>query len=437
MQPLASLKALADPIYEAFYGLKEQPFAITTDPKFLYLSASHQLAFNEVSNGLRRHEALLLLTGDTGTGKTTLCRAVLESLGERTFSAMILNPYMTGAEVFRIILRDFGLVSQDEFRRGVLATADVTQLLDTLEAFLRSLQPLDSHAVLVVDEAQSVAPQVLDQIRLLTGLEQDGRGLVQIVLCGQPTLLNTLKAEPMHALNERITRRVSLAPLPYNEVDAYIQHRLKIAGGESVTFEPAAARVVADLAHGLPRRVNVLCDRSLQEGRIAGVSTITPDLVKRAARSLAGVHDPAPVAPSEPVSSLNLKQSGEITLNLGQVPEKPGRMRRVIYTAVGAILAAALLGVGYSYYPGASTGPGPLPVPAPPAIDLGAPAQPLAVPEDSATTPAAPSSSATPAPPPSTSSAPPPSTSTPAANGPSAAPSSNTPPPSAPAPPTP
>jgi general secretion pathway protein A len=435
MQPLASLKALADPIYEAFYGLKEQPFAITTDPKFLYLSASHQLAFSEVSNGLRRHEALLLLTGDTGTGKTTLCRAVLESLGERTFSAMILNPYMTGAEVFRIILRDFGLVSQDEFRRGVLATADVTQLLDTLEAFLRSLRPLDSHAVLVVDEAQSVAPQVLDQIRLLTGLEQDGRGLVQIVLCGQPTLLNTLKAEPMHALNERITRRVSLAPLPHNEVDAYIQHRLKIAGGESVTFEPAAARVVADLAHGLPRRVNVLCDRSLQEGRIAGVSTITPDLVKRAARSLAGVHDPAPVAPSEPVSSL--KQTGEITLNLGQVPEKPGRMRRVIYTAVGAILAAALLGFGYSYYRGASNGPGPLPVPAPPVVDVGAPAQPLAVPEESAPPPAAPSPSATTPTPPSASSAPPSSTTTPAAGGPPAAPSSSAPPPSTPAPQTP
>ena len=108
MQPLASLKALADPIYEAFYGLKEQPFAITTDPKFFYLGNAHQRAFSELLNGLRRREGILLVSGETGTGKTTLCRAVIEALGERTFSALILNPYMSGAEVFRIILRDFG-----------------------------------------------------------------------------------------------------------------------------------------------------------------------------------------------------------------------------------------------------------------------------------------------------------------------------------------
>lgn len=305
MQPPASIKALGDPIYEAFYGLKEQPFAITTDPKFFYLAASHQRAFSELLNGLRRREGVLLVTGETGAGKTTLCRAVIEALGDRTFAAMILNPYMTGAEVLRIVLRDFGLVSHEDLRRGALASADIPQLLDTLEGFLQSLAPLGSHAVIVLDEAQSVPPQTLDQLRLLTALELGGQRLVQVVLCGQPGLLTTLKAEALSALNERITRRVELAPLPADQVDAYIQHRLGVAGGaEAVSFEPAAARMIADLSRGVPRRINVLCDRSLQEGRIEGVSSITAALVKRAARALAGAHEPmtaAPTAPPQPV----------------------------------------------------------------------------------------------------------------------------------------
>ena len=271
MQPPASLKALSDPIYEAFYGLKEQPFAISTDPRFFYLSASHQRAFSELLNGLRRRESILLVTGETGTGKTTLCRAVLEALGDRTFSALVLNPYMSGAEVLRIVLRDFGFVSHEDLRRGAMAAADVPQLLDTLEGFLQSLQPIGGHAVIVIDEAQSLAPTILDQIRLLTGLEHEGRRLVQVVLCGQPSLLGTIKTEPLHALNERITRRVELVPLSAEDVSGYIQHRLGVAGGgETVRFDPASTLAIADLSRGLPRRINVLCDRALQEGRIEG-----------------------------------------------------------------------------------------------------------------------------------------------------------------------
>ena len=303
VQPLPSLDALADPIYEAFYGLKEQPFAITTDPKFFYLSSAHQRAFTELQSGLRRREGLLLLTGETGTGKTTLCRAVVESLGDRTFAAMVLNPYMAGAEIFRVILRDFGLGSHEELRRGALAAADTPQLLDMLEGFLSSLVPLGAHAVVIVDEAQSLSGQVLDQIRMLTALERDGQRLAQIVLGGQPSLLNTLKAEPMFALNERITRRVALTPLTPPEVEAYIQHRLVVAGGaENVQFPPETSRLIADLSRGVPRRINVLCDRALQEGRVEGAMTIGPDLVKRAAKALAGVYEKpaALVAPAAP-----------------------------------------------------------------------------------------------------------------------------------------
>ncbi|HEX5216463.1 MAG TPA: AAA family ATPase [Vicinamibacterales bacterium] len=307
MQPLPSLDALADPIYEAFYGLKEQPFAITTDPRFFYLSTSHQRAFTELQSGLRRREGLLLLTGETGTGKTTLCRAVVESLGDRTFAAMVLNPYMAGAEIFRVILRDFGLVSHEELRRGTLATADTPRLLDMLEGFLASLLPLSAHAVVIVDEAQSLSAQVLDQIRMLTALEHNGQRLAQIVLCGQPALLNTLKAEPIFALNERITRRVALAPLSPDEVEAYIQHRLEVAGGtDAVRFPPESTKLIAELSRGVPRRINVLCDRALQEGRVDGAMSIGTDLVKRAAKALAGVYEKpgvlvAPSAPRTPI----------------------------------------------------------------------------------------------------------------------------------------
>jgi general secretion pathway protein A len=345
VQPSA-FRSLADPIYEAFYGLTDQPFAITTDPKFFYLSVSHQQAFGELLNGLRRREGMLLLTGETGTGKTTLCRAVLESLGSRTFSAMILNPYMSGAEVFRVVLRDFGLVSPEDLRRGALANADVPQLLDTIETFLRSLVAIDSHAVIVLDEAQSLTPQVLDQIRLLTALEKDNRRLVQVVLCGQPALLETLKTEPLLALNERITRRVTLAPLGSSEVHAYIQHRLAIAGGmHSVTFGPDATRVVADLSRGLPRRINVLCDRALEEGRFEGVTVMTPDIVKRAARSVGLPQLPAIVS-GEPEATV--ESTSAPSLVLGQISEPTSRRPWVLAGVLAAIAAA--LSVGYGAY---------------------------------------------------------------------------------------
>ncbi len=446
VQPPASLKVLGDPIYEAFYGLKEQPFAITTDPRFFYLSASHQRAFSELLNGLRRHESMLLLTGETGTGKTTLCRAVLQTLGERTFSALVLNPYMSSAEVLRLVLRDFGLVSHEDLRRGALATADVPQLLDALEGFLQSLIPLGSHAVIVMDEAQSLAPGILDHIRLLTGLEYQGHRLVQVVLCGQPGLLTTLKAEPLKALNERITRRVELSPLPGEEIRRYIEHRLAVAGGtETVRFDEAATHAIADLSRGLPRRVNVLCDRALQEGRIEGANVITTDLVKRAARALAGVHDPTPVAPPEPV--MVGAPAGEATAapaaaETHETVELPGlmfgqelavapkmRRRTVILIAAAVIVAGALAYFFYAWPVLPPAAEVPSVVPPGPGLDGGGAPAPLPVrPEEQlqqtapAAEPAAPAAApVTPAPsaaPPAAAPAPRPESPTPAPQAP-------------------
>jgi general secretion pathway protein A len=376
VQPPASLEALADPIYEAFYGLTEQPFAISTDPKFLFMSASHHCGYEELLAGLRRREGLLLLTGETGTGKTTLCRALIQALGDRTFSAIILNPYMSGAEVLRVILRDFGFVSREEIRRGALAQADVPQLLDALEGFLRALLPIGSHAVVVIDEAQSLPPEVLDQIRLLTAFEQDGQRLVQVMLVGQPQLLVTLKTEPMYALNERLTRRVVLSPLPPDEVEQYIRHRLEVAGaGDSVSFDPDAARLVADLSRGLPRRVNVLCDRALQEGRIEGAAAITADIVKQAARSLAAAPAPPPVAveppPVEPEAQAAAEAVEEVSITLA-LDHLPNRLRRVLALGGGAVVLVAVLAYGLYARAAFSGGLG-LPTPATPHLDVGQP----------------------------------------------------------------
>jgi general secretion pathway protein A len=303
VQPGASHNTLGDPIYEEFYGLKEQPFAISTDPRFHFFSASHQRAYQELITGLQRGEALLLLTGEAGTGKTTLSRAVLAGLGDRTFAALVLNPYMSGGEILKLILRDFGLISREHLRQGALARAEPSQLLETLEGFLLTISAVKSRAVVIIDEAQSLAAAALDQVRLLTALERNGQHLIQVIFGGQPKLLDTLKKDNMYALNERITRRVHLGPLLESEVRAYVDHRLAVAGGaDRVRFDDDAVQLLADMSRGLPRRVNVLADRALQEGRVESASVITGAMVRRAARLLSGPQKP-PVPPPVPVTA--------------------------------------------------------------------------------------------------------------------------------------
>jgi general secretion pathway protein A len=374
VQPPASSQALAEPIYEAFYGLKEEPFAISTDPKFFYMSGSHRRAHEELLAGLQRREALLLVSGETGTGKTTLCRAVIDALGARTFSSILHNPYMLGTEMLRLIVRDFGLVSREELRHGALAGADASRLLEVIESFLRSLVPLGSHAVVVIDEAQSLSPTLLDEMRMLTAFERDGQRLMQVVLCGQPRLLSTLKTEAMYALNERITRRVVLTPLQPDEVEAYIQHRLGVAGGDAVMFEREAAELVAEISRGLPRRVNVLCDRALQEGRIQGKNIIGPAMIKRAARSLSGAAgDELPVTPGPDGQPVVVEESAG-----SKAWSAAGWLRGPKLAVVGTAAVVAVAALSWGFYARAVAGrdPGVPATPARPALNVGAVALP-------------------------------------------------------------
>ena len=278
-----------DEPYERFFGLREQPFALTTDPRFHYKTESHRRAFDELRQGLERGEGFLLLTGDAGTGKTTLSRAVIDSLGGRTFSAIITNPAVADAELLRVILRDFGVVSREEMRRGRLEAADAQHLFETLDGFLRSLAPLSARAVLVVDEAQGLAPRTLEQLRVLGNMEANGRRLIQIILSGQRRLEATLAADDMAQLSQRVSRRVQLEPMSKDEVEQYISHRLRVAGGEAqVGFTSDAIALVHRHAQGVPRTVNLLCDRGLEEARVDAASTVAVEHVKRAAKKIKG-----------------------------------------------------------------------------------------------------------------------------------------------------
>lgn len=324
MQPPATPPAPDEPLYESFFGLREQPFALTTDPKFLFMSDGHRRAYEELLTGLRRREGLLLLTGETGMGKTTLCRAVIDALGHRTFSALILNPYMSDAEVVRVILRDFGLVSRDEIRKGAFAKADMPQLLDTLEGFLKSLLPLNSYAVVIIDEAQSLPAKVLDQIRVLGAYEVDGQRLLQVILVGQPSLLTTLRGDAMQALAARVSRRAVLGALSPAEVDEYIQHRLAVAGGrDTVGFPADSVNTIAELTRGVPRRINLLCDRALEEGRVAGTNLISVAMVQRAAKAAAGLADAPESGRISPAARADRVDHGRIALRTQDAQRDP------------------------------------------------------------------------------------------------------------------
>lgn len=275
-------------MYEEFYGFVQSPFTLAPDPRFFYHSESHDEALRQLLHSVGRKEGFIVLTGDIGTGKTTLCRALLEQLDTTTFTSLILNPFLSVEELLREVLLDFGVVSRDAVRSGRIATATKHELASVLHDFLLSLVPIRGSGVLIVDEAQHLSPQVLEEIRVLSNLETNEAKLLQIVLVGQLNLLDVLAAANMRQLDQRISLRAQLKPLARDEVHAYIAHRLSIArGSSSVSFDAAAVDQVQLISGGVPRVINLLCDRALMLGAHAGVPVIAPDLILEAATALA------------------------------------------------------------------------------------------------------------------------------------------------------
>jgi general secretion pathway protein A len=274
-------------MYEEYYGFVEKPFSLTPDPKYLYKSESHANAFELMQYAIRRREGFVVVTGDIGTGKTTLCRAILEQTDRKTFTALLLNPFLSEEDLLRIVLQDFGVVSRDEMKRGRLAGVSKQELIDTLNAFLLSLLPLRARALLIIDEAQNLPRPVLEQIRILSNLETDKEKLLQIILVGQLNLKDVLRSADLRQLDQRVSIRYELNPLNCEETCAYVGHRLAIAGGgAAVSFAPKALEMIHRATGGIPRLINLVCDRALLAGYSERASRIVPEMVRKAVASL-------------------------------------------------------------------------------------------------------------------------------------------------------
>jgi type II secretory pathway predicted ATPase ExeA len=274
-------------MYEAYYGFTEKPFSLTPDPKYLYRSQSHANAFELLQYAVARREGFVVVTGDIGTGKTTLCRALLEQIDRTTFTALVLNPFLSEEDLLKRILQDFGVVSRENVKAGQLAGASKQELIETLYDFLLGLIPLGANAVLILDEAQNLPLPVLEQIRILSNLETDKEKLLQIILVGQLNLGTLLRSPELRQLDQRVSIRYELEPLDRETVGHYIAHRLTIAGGSAaVTFAPRALDAVHRLSGGIPRLINLICDRALLAAFSARANRISREMVVRSADSL-------------------------------------------------------------------------------------------------------------------------------------------------------
>jgi len=267
-------------VYNEFYRFRESPFNITPDPRFLFFSERHREAFNHILFGIRERKGFIQITGEVGAGKTTVCRAILQELGPTYRTALILNPCMTSAQLLRAVLSEFGLKA---------GRADRVSCLEALNEFLLHEAIIGNDVVLFIDEAQDLDWDLLEQVRLLSNLETEKTKLLQIVLLGQPELRERLERENLRQLRQRITVRYHLNPLSRVETEAYIQHRLAVAGANSrPVFTPWAVRRIYGYSCGVPRLINAVCDKTLLCGFVAGTDRLTAGHVRRAIRELEG-----------------------------------------------------------------------------------------------------------------------------------------------------
>jgi general secretion pathway protein A len=267
-------------VYLEYYGLKQAPFDITPNPRFLFHSAKHREAFNHMLYGIRERKGFVQLTGEIGAGKTTLCRALLEQLDSNFSTALILNPVLSADELMKAIATEFGLNV-----KGM----DRLETVSAIGEFLLKQVERTKETVLIIDEAQNLTEDLLEQVRLLSNIETDDRKLLQIVLMGQPDLRDRLNSQRLKQLRQRITVRFHLAPLTSVEVAQYIQHRLQVSGahGRPVFTMPAVWRVY-NYSGGIPRLVNAVCDKALLASFVQRSDRVTFSMVGRAIRELEG-----------------------------------------------------------------------------------------------------------------------------------------------------
>jgi general secretion pathway protein A len=267
-------------VYLEYYGLKQAPFDLTPNPRFLFHSAKHREALNHLLYGIRERKGFVQLTGEVGAGKTTLCRALMEQLDGQFSTALILNPVLNSDELMKAIATEFGLNVRGFDRLDTVAAIS--------EFLVRQIEQ-KREAVLIIDEAQDLTVDLLEQVRLLSNIETDDRKLLQIVLLGQPELRARLNSPHLRQLRQRITVRYHLKPLTRFEARQYIQHRLELAGAKGAPYftRPAHWRIFG-YSRGIPRLINALCDKALLAGYVEHSDRITHRMIGRAIRELEG-----------------------------------------------------------------------------------------------------------------------------------------------------
>ena len=267
-------------MYLDFFGLREKPFTVTSDPSFLYLSKKHREALSHMVYGIRERKGFIEITGEIGTGKTTLCKALLRHLDMTTRTALILNSNLSELQLLQAVVQDFGLNPMRTNRLG---------LFNQLNQFLLEQASLGNNIVLIVDEAQNLSLRLLEQIRMLSNLETDKDKLIQIILVGQPQLREKLAMPALEQLRQRIGVRYHITPLERDEVQTYIDHRLRIAGSDgSLEWAPDGVEEVYQYSRGIPRLINLVCDRSLLACYVFRVKRVDAEIVRRSYQELAG-----------------------------------------------------------------------------------------------------------------------------------------------------
>lgn len=268
-------------MYLQFFGLKERPFNVTSDPNFLFLSRVHREAFSHLLYGIKERKGFLEITGEVGAGKTTLCRALLNRLDDNFKSAFIFNPNLPDTQLLEAILKDFGL--------RVTRHTKVS-LLQQLNEFLLQQLAERVNVILIIDEAQNIKTSVLEEIRMLSNLETEKQKLFQIILVGQPELKSKLDSPDLRQLKQRIAVRFHITPLEPNEVGEYIFHRLAVAGSSGlINFPDDSLECICQFSGGIPRLINLVCDKALLAAYVMETKDITLPLIERSIREIGGL----------------------------------------------------------------------------------------------------------------------------------------------------
>lgn len=275
-------------MYNDYYHFFEEPFNVTSDPEFFFPSARHNEAFSHLIYGIQQRKGILVVTGEIGTGKTTVCRTLLGRLNKNIKTALVLNPYFSELQLLQFIVKDLGIPGT--FHNKL-------KLVSALNEFLLEQSSLGNNVAIIIDEAQNLKVSQLEQIRLLSNLETEKEKLLQIILVGQPELLEKLKLSSLRQLTQRISVRYHILPLEKNEVSEYIKHRIRVAcravNGHSVPDDQLPVRFNDDAvdniflhSKGTPRLINIICDRALLSGYVQGTNIIDDKIIYKCMREV-------------------------------------------------------------------------------------------------------------------------------------------------------